>query len=59
MTFRRRIGRIVVGSGRDAADVPMITTFGRHRLEKLKSSQMRSALQEVGGGEIAEAADEP
>lgn len=28
----RRIGRIVVAYGRDAADVPMLTTFGQHQL---------------------------
>jgi len=28
----RRIGRIVVAYGRDAVDVPMITSFGPHRL---------------------------
>jgi transglutaminase-like putative cysteine protease len=30
---QRRIGRIVIGRGRDAADVPIITSFGSHRLE--------------------------
>jgi transglutaminase-like putative cysteine protease len=29
-----RIGRIVLARGRDAADVPMMTTFGPHTLEK-------------------------
>lgn len=29
---RRRIGRIVVARGRDATDVPLIHTFGPHRL---------------------------
>jgi len=27
-----RIGRILIARGRDAADIPMITTFGPHRL---------------------------
>lgn len=31
---RPRIGRIVIGRGRDAADVPITMVFGRHRLEK-------------------------
>ena len=30
----RRIGRIVVARGRDAADVPMLMSFGPHRLTK-------------------------
>lgn len=29
----RRIGRVVIARGRDAADVPMINSFGPHRLE--------------------------
>jgi transglutaminase-like putative cysteine protease len=29
-----RIGRILIARGRDAADIPMITTFGPHRLRK-------------------------
>jgi transglutaminase-like putative cysteine protease len=31
---RPRIGRILISRGRDAADVPMITTFGSHRLTR-------------------------
>lgn len=31
-----RIGRIVLARGRDAADVPMMTTFGPHTLEKFE-----------------------
>jgi transglutaminase-like putative cysteine protease len=31
---RRRIGRILISRGRDAADVPMITTFGAHTLAR-------------------------
>ena len=31
---QRRIGRIVIGRGRDAADVPITIVFGSHRLEK-------------------------
>lgn len=30
---RPRIGRVVVARGRDAADIPLFHTFGRHRLE--------------------------
>ena len=29
-----RIGRILISRGRDAADIPMITTFGSHRLTR-------------------------
>ena len=29
-----RIGRIVIARGRDAADVPMVTTFGQHTLSR-------------------------
>jgi transglutaminase-like putative cysteine protease len=31
-----RIGRILIARGRDAADVPMITTFGSHALTRFK-----------------------
>ena len=31
---RPRIGRILIARGRDAADIPMITTFGSHRLTR-------------------------
>jgi transglutaminase-like putative cysteine protease len=31
---RARIGRILIARGRDAADVPMITTFGSHALTR-------------------------
>ena len=33
---RRRIGRIVVGRGRDAGDVPITMVFGPQTLEKFK-----------------------
>lgn len=33
---QRRIGRILIGCGRDAADVPMISSFGRHSLSKFE-----------------------
>jgi len=29
-----RIGRILIARGRDAADIPMIATFGSHRLAR-------------------------
>ena len=32
----RRIGRILIARGRDAADIPMITSFGPHKLTKFK-----------------------
>ena len=32
----RRIGRIVIARGRDAADVPLINSFGSHTLEAFK-----------------------
>ncbi len=31
---KARIGRVLMGRGRDAADVAAITSFGRHRLRK-------------------------
>ncbi|MDA4833432.1 transglutaminase family protein, partial [Enterobacter hormaechei] len=33
---KRRIGRIVVARGRDAADIPLIYTFGPHQLTNFK-----------------------
>jgi transglutaminase-like putative cysteine protease len=33
---QRRIGRIVIGRGRDAADVPITMVFGSHQLEKFR-----------------------
>ncbi len=32
---RRRIGNIVIGRGRDAADVPMVTTYGAARFDAM------------------------
>ncbi|MFZ0505581.1 MAG: hypothetical protein WAM44_17815 [Chthoniobacterales bacterium] len=54
----------MIGRGRDAADVPIITTFGPHRLEKFEVVTNEISIQEqsyseVGGGKMAEAADEP
>ena len=31
---KARIGRVLMGRGRDAADVALITSFGRHKLTK-------------------------
>ena len=31
---RRRIGRILIARGRDATDIPMITSFGPHKLTR-------------------------
>ena len=31
---QRRIGRFVIGRGRDAADVPIIRPFGSHRFSR-------------------------
>lgn len=31
---QRRIGRVVVARGRDATDVPLLNSFGQHRLEE-------------------------
>jgi transglutaminase-like putative cysteine protease len=33
---KRRIGRILIARGRDAADIPMITSFGPHKLTKFE-----------------------
>jgi transglutaminase-like putative cysteine protease len=33
---RRRIGRIVIARGRDAADVPITMVFANHHLEKFR-----------------------
>ena len=37
-----RIGRIVVARGRDAADVPLINSFGPHVLKTSASGQTKS-----------------
>jgi transglutaminase-like putative cysteine protease len=33
---RRRIGRVLIGRGRDASDVPITVAFGRHLLENFR-----------------------
>jgi transglutaminase-like putative cysteine protease len=60
---QRRIGRIVIGRGRDAADVPIITTFGPHRLQRFEVVTNELSIQEqsdshIGVAEMAQAADE-
>jgi transglutaminase-like putative cysteine protease len=47
---RRRIGRIVIGRGRDAADVPIIMVFGSHTLEKF--SVVTEELKLDGNGNL-------
>jgi transglutaminase-like putative cysteine protease len=32
----RRIGRILIARGRDAEDIPMITSFGPHKLTRFR-----------------------
>jgi transglutaminase-like putative cysteine protease len=39
---RRRIGRIVIGRGRDAGDVPITMVFGPQTLEKFKVIKKKS-----------------
>jgi hypothetical protein len=38
---RRRIGRVLIGRGRDAGDVPIAMVFGQHLLEKFTLSPKR------------------
>jgi hypothetical protein len=33
---KARVGRVLMARGRDAADVALITSFGRHRLTKFE-----------------------
>jgi transglutaminase-like putative cysteine protease len=33
---RRRIGRVLIGRGRDASDVPITMAFGQHLLENFR-----------------------
>ena len=60
---QRRIGRIVIGRGRDAADVPIITSFGSHRLEHFEVVTNEVRAQEKPNSQIdtetAEEALEP
>lgn len=45
-----RIGRIVLARGRDAADVPMMTTFGPHTLDRFEvtAEEIREPHEEAG-----------
>jgi transglutaminase-like putative cysteine protease len=43
---QRRIGRIVIGRGRDAADVPIMTTFGLYRLQNFQVITNEVSIQE-------------
>jgi transglutaminase-like putative cysteine protease len=60
---QRRIGRIVIGRGRDAADVPIITSFGSHRLEHFEVVTSELCTQEQpdiqSGTEFTEETLEP
>lgn len=49
---KRRIGRIVIARGRDAADVAMVTSFGQHRLAAFKVVCEEIAPQTVEDGSI-------
>jgi transglutaminase-like putative cysteine protease len=48
---RRRIGRIVIGRGRDAADVPITMVFAKHHLERFsvitEEIEMKGKLPET------------
>ena len=48
-----RIGRVLIGRGRDALDVAMVTTYGSPRLEKM-TVWADEALPEVKGGAEAD-----
>jgi transglutaminase-like putative cysteine protease len=39
----RRIGRILIARGRDAADIPMITSFGPHTLRSASKADAGAA----------------
>jgi transglutaminase-like putative cysteine protease len=49
---RRRIGRVLIGRGRDASDVPITMVFGQHLLEKFSV-----ITEEVDPGSIPKAVD--
>ena len=48
----RRIGRVLIGRGRDASDVPITMAFGRHLLENFSV-----ITEEVDPGSTANAVD--
>jgi transglutaminase-like putative cysteine protease len=47
----RRKGRVVIGRGRDAADVAMATTFGGPVLESMVVHALESPASTVGGND--------
>ena len=49
---RRRIGRVLIGRGRDASDVPITMVFGQHLLENFSV-----ITEEVDPGSTANAVD--
>ena len=49
---RRRIGRVLIGRGRDASDVPITMVFGQHLLGKFSI-----ITEEVDPGSTANAVD--
>ena len=48
----RRIGRILIARGRDAADVAITTTYGQHTLESFKviTDELVASADAVGTG---------
>jgi transglutaminase-like putative cysteine protease len=53
-----RIGRIVIARGRDAADVPMMTTFGHHTLSRFEviAEEIQEPAGTATGGPLGVAA---
>jgi transglutaminase-like putative cysteine protease len=46
----RRIGRVVIGRGRDAGDVPITMAFGKHSLEDFQvTTEQIAAVNPVSG----------
>jgi transglutaminase-like putative cysteine protease len=54
---RRRIGRIVIARGRDAADVPIFMVFGNHHLEKFSVVTEEIKTNGKYHGEVRRGAD--
>lgn len=46
-----RIGRIVIARGRDAADVPIVMSFGAHRLRRFEVTTEEAPLVDVSDAE--------
>ena len=56
---KARVGRVLMGRGRDAADVALLTTFGRHRLTKftvVTDELPAPSPAKIGGGSLAQSA---